>query len=885
MTNKTFIWILYFTFLLLHFLLQNNGVELSDSADFIIGEASANGVSIGKRIQNTYFAVFAGIVTVGLFSFLSKKFTQRFTIAQPFRSWINGLSIICLLTQSLAFFQPQLIESSLFLAGLSLIIFLVGSLKKTHANFLSSTTWICIGLIFLTNKLLFDSPLVGAILAIGTVFFLQFKSIQSNISLILITLLIGSPILVFGAVESALILNQRGVFLSNYWFTSGIVLIFFLLATITYLRKKQVEIHTLTYSVLVPMAIIGIGILQTYTPIIDQPLEMFEYANKLNPVMQAELFNEIPVLDNLSSHLVSDFFWEFTYRCLNGYHQDASLLIYADFTFIILILAIYFFMRVVLGNHPGIVIGLFLLPALIFILPAYYAVVLIPFGLFYRYSQSLSTKHLLLFLISIVFVVLWRLDLGISLVGGLILLLPLFVYTLPSTRKQLMKWIIPFGGVFGVLAFLFYWNFPNEFSQMKGYFAANQAHGYALLTYEENQYYFLDYIFLPIFISGILVHSVFQLKHTHNKALVFTIVGLSLFYLFNLQRGMVRHSFIEGNETQILSFAWLIVLLKSYQVFLIDKSKTYTFGVLALTSSVIALFFSIGKLNGTVAFAARTTQLNLKAIPKLEQQKINRVRKNLEFDAQNSPLFAFIQNHLKKDETFIDFSNTPLTYFYTGKNIPSYFNQYLQNTVTDQLQIENIRTLNLNKIPIVIFSQNPESYFDHTDNIPNKVRYHLITDLIYNHYEPLTVIGKYRIWKRKNWKINQKQFAKYPILSEDWNLGLIPYYWKTAKLMHFKNNPNLKVNFASTSKKIKWEKSIEANDFLRFMIRSNCDQEAHLQSADFKLHFKLKKGTHLYHIPLGLSEQLKLRQLKELDCFFEQNVTVHQIRFVCLQPE
>jgi hypothetical protein len=381
----------------------------------------------------------------------------------------------------------------------------------------------------------------------------------------------------------------------------------------------------------------------------------------------------------------------------------------------------------------------------------------------------------------------------------------------------------------------------------------------------------------------ISLHTFFQLRKGKKQALEFVILALSMFYLFNLQRGIVRHSFIEGNETQILSFAWLIILLKVVQLF---DSKTKTLSLLAIGCSIAALFFSIGKLNGTLPILQREKQFNLSEIPKLSHSPINRIKKNDAFDNQNAPLFDFIQKNLKNDETFIDFSNTPLTYFYTGKNIPSYFNQYLQNTVTDELLDENIQSLNLQKIPLVIFSQSPETYFDHTDNIPNKIRYHKLTRVIYKHYKPFTTIGNYRLWKRKNWNPSTKIHPEYVVHFEDWNLGLIPFYWKANKGDQFvKSNSNSTCTFNKDKNEFIWKNNIHAEDFLQLIIKSEQEQMFILEAKDFKLQFKVKAGSNTYSIPLGISEQIKAQSIHQLQLKSEQSFTLHQYRFVSLHSK
>jgi hypothetical protein len=106
----------------------------------------------------------------------------------------------------------------------------------------------------------------------------------------------------------------------------------------------------------------------------------------------------------------------------------------------------------------------------------------------------------------------------------------------------------------------------------------------------------------------------------------------------------------------------------------------------------------------------------------------------------------FLKNHFSEKATFLDFSNTPMLYFYTQRNVPSYFNQYMQNTVDEYLQRENLKKLATMEVPVVVYSNVPKSWFDCTDGVENSLRYFLIAEHIYQNYHPFAVLSKHSIW-------------------------------------------------------------------------------------------------------------------------------------------
>lgn len=881
MIKRLFTISLTLSILIVFYLSKFKSIELSSTDHFVIGEATARGISIGKRISNYYSLILIGIASFLVFYWILSRFKTRIQENNLIHLLDVLLPFSCLLLL-ISCFQHTFIESAQVSLFFTLLIFIFGFLKNLNASLKNGNTWIVIGLIFTTNYLLFHSAVIGAAPAIVILVLIQFLSFENKILQWISGILISIPLLVFLGIESTLILNQRGIFADSYAYLLifwGLVIGFWFYRVV---NSRKFSLEKYIFSHLAFIALIGIGIVQAYSPVLVQLTETFENANMLNPVMQYHFFGEIPIIDNLSSHLVSDFFWEFCYYVLNGYQPDVSMMMYWEFNYILSLLCMYYFLRTVFGNKPAILIGLILLPATYYVLTLYFAFALLPAALLYRYIQSNKPKHFYIFLLSVIFIVIWRLDLGISLVSALLLLLPFWFYQRKSDRKLLIRSLAFTALIGGTVALAFVICCHDQFVQMKGYFGANQAHGLYYLTFDENNIFFLHYAILPIIVVSILIHSIFQYRKSDNHPLEFIIILFCLFYLFNLQRGLVRHSFAEQSDTFISSFAWLILMLKGWAIIRKNPNPIWSLSAGAAILSLFPLFFSINNKNGTQNIFQRTVHLSLKDLPKLEKKVINRVLPNPEFSSRNDQVIYFLKTHLKQNETFIDLSNTPMLYFYSEKNVPSYFNQYLQNTVTDELLEINLEELKTKQIPFVVFSQIPEVFFDNIDNIPNKVRHHQLTNFIYTNYKPFAQIGSYRVWKHISHFCDTTNLLPYPNHPENWNLGLIPYFWKASKNSHFNRSAD-QYELDVQKNTIHWEAPLSGNTFLELIIHSPKEQSVYFSNPSFNLEITALAGKHRYRLPLGCSEQLNWYQADSLTFnTSEKQIQLKNVHFVRL---
>jgi len=165
-----------------------------------------------------------------------------------------------------------------------------------------------------------------------------------------------------------------------------------------------------------------------------------------------------------------------------------------------------------------------------------------------------------------------------------------------------------------------------------------------------------------------------------------------------------------------------------------------------------------------------------------------------------SDLRLFLDQSIQQNQTFLDFSNTPMLYYYCQRRVPSYFCQNLQNTVDDYLQVEQIKRINTNDIPVVIYSNYPKSWWDNTDDVSNIMRQYLLAEHIHKMYKPFAVINKHSIWISKKDDLDNSRFQ----LDEELNIPQEYDYKNAAWLINDYVNNEAKESF----NKITFKKSV-----------------------------------------------------------------------------
>lgn len=842
----------YVTCILLFGISVSFTTELFEESSFMIGEATAEGVNVAARISNFYTLLLIGLIGFTTAYFLFGKLLKSFIKGISRKSELSALLTMQILLGTYYFFSGKPSESDavlhlsiLFLVGLEVVQFVI----KTEFSFLKDNVLKSIFLSVVALQLTIENIFITATALLALLFLVRIKLIQSRFNSISVVLT-ALPFLLFLTVEATLILNQNGFYDLQYWLT-GCIALFIFISTL-YLRKiNRFELSRVIVNWQAPLVILGSCIYFSYSPTIPFSGDLFESANNLNPLMMSEVYHSTFFVDYISSHLVSDYFWMKVYTFLNGYQNDTAPMIYYSFSFVAYALTIYYFLKEYFKSHFGVVIFMLFMPFVFFYFTYSYAFALIPLIFLNRYFSKKEIRFLWWFGITATLTVFWRLDIGIATIGSAIIIFGLLFISEKEIRKSLIKIATVLLTFYGIIFILYNSNCSDLISQALHYFGGSQAHGYSKLSPENSNLFYLDYFILPGLISLCVLYLLFNFKKYKNEYFLWAVLFFAGFYFFNFQRGLVRHSFMAMNESYITSFAWVILGLLYLRFY---KGKlSLGFFTLLIVSGFLLSIHSIENKNSLIS-EGKTFSVN--DLPKIDGERVVRVTENKDFKKYTKPAVDFLKQQLKADETFFDFSNSPILYYHTEKKIPAYFSQSLQYIVDLHLQKECIKRLQNTKIPWVVYSQTYHAFGDNIDGIPNNIRYYHIASYLIDNYTPTNTRGLFHLWKQKDKSIVDTTIGE--VRKEYWELGLLPYFWKSNI-----NEPEFKFKRA-----LKFEKNkvkigkIVGGDFIQLTVNSTKDAQLKIwmkgeEINDFYAEMDLKKGKNKYKFPICGSYYLR----------------------------
>jgi hypothetical protein len=196
-------------------------------------------------------------------------------------------------------------------------------------------------------------------------------------------------------------------------------------------------------------------------------------------------------------------------------------------------------------------------------------------------SERASLANYLLLLACITLLLIWRIDIGYPAVISISF--TLFIYWINEKRftlssKILLKAISIFSALTLLLLLIIsWWRNINVFKKIwsaLNYLSSAQAYGivnYGDTTFDEFKMHY--FVFPLIIIVGILSMLVMFKSLNTSKGQRFVYMSflfLTIYYLINFQRGLVRHSFYEGYDN-ILSAFLFFLLSGSVYLFLYKK--------------------------------------------------------------------------------------------------------------------------------------------------------------------------------------------------------------------------------------------------------------------------------------------------------------------------
>ncbi|MBK7764373.1 MAG: hypothetical protein IPI46_13685 [Bacteroidetes bacterium] len=762
---------------------QSVSFNLEIPSQLYISQASSDGIDAGKRITFYYSSIFILLFTSFItYTFLYHLFNYC-KVQTKWKQWVAVVSFSgCLLVfaESMGAKSLGSIRLMAMILLLGILLLLLSRWMKSlnyvrHHHFITayilSALLITITLQFVSNsKFNFHSLfiIVSVVWACLLVLCKQ-ATACSVVSLFRIFRPLAIvPIILFVSIEAYFFCEVNGVTLAYKTFFAIMLLISFVMYFLKQrLSPSKPNLQNLIVRYFAPSILLCFVLLSFYHPVIQQPEELFEMANPANAQLRFWNYHEWPVIDFMSSHMLSEQFYGYLYHLLFPLYPQLDFLVY-EFMYILLFyfLGYYFCLRVF--KNAGLAICLLIAFPFIenlFAIHLFFAVLA-----FYACNKIVAQptiKHYLILAGTLVLLMLWRLDTGAAAIMATCIYLPLQFYL----RKQKIAWrnLLKSTLIFSAMllfTFLLIFIFRSPSLIIENiqlalhYMSGNQAHAYSLLANSFDQHTYFFYVLIPLLsIIGIAVNiysiSKSKLSTFEHKASIF----FYILVLANFQRGLVRHHFIEGNDSFLVSAFYLATAL-CLLAFLQFKNIAFKFVVFSVSSFMLVITISYfplasGKTNVETALTS-STSLHLHEYLDQPNRQGRTMVNNAFAKTHYQDLKLFLDQHLKPTQTFFDFSNTPMLYFYCQRKVPSYFCQNQQNAIDAFIQQTDIKKFSVDDMPVVVYSNHPPNWFDATDNIPNSLRQYYYAEYIYQNYKPYCIVSGRSIWidKKLDWKNN-----------------------------------------------------------------------------------------------------------------------------------
>jgi hypothetical protein len=358
--------------------------------------------------------------------------------------------------------------------------------------------------------------------------------------------------------------------------------------------------------------------------------------------------------------------------------------------------------------------------------------------------------------------VVWRLDTGVAALMAIPFFIA-FVYLTAESKFShgaFLRGTGMFAAVVGVLflsavALRGFDSLTDHIRLILGYLAANQEHGLPFLSHTSDHWFLILHVLLPAASVVCLVWIFISLRQTpkpdaerrkwHTIAAFFFMVSLA-----NFPRGLIRHGFPENTEL-FLAGTFFIALALFIGGFVRDKQQRLS--VFGLSAVLIVLVLKFFPHDNEVSFSGEVLAQNkLRHLDRHIAAHPDGSRwqgENHEHRHRMASFREYANSMLAPQETFLDFSNHPMLYFYSERKVPGYFCQNLQNTTTNRMRRHLLNAAALEYCPLVIYSSVPPGWYDSPDGVPNFLRHYLIAEHIHRHYEPRDTVAGFAVWGRK----------------------------------------------------------------------------------------------------------------------------------------
>jgi hypothetical protein len=605
-----------------------------------------------------------------------------------------------------------------------------------------------------------------------------------------------TPLLNIFSTEIFFFINAHG-YLSSQLLNYLILLIGLLILSLLRWKRfkgREISLYPTIAKYHLPAFVFSIAAFIAYNPIIKISGEMFESGNELLPIMEFHKFGVVPTIEKFNSHMLSEIIFPLFYSFIHK-TWNYDVLIYGFFHYAIYALIIYYFIYKYFSSVVLAILALLCFPLMNAFIPLYHTMALILiFALNTFLKEEAKFKNYMLLFGLLIFMIAWRIDIGYpSLVAALFVLFLFFIKTKHSFFN--LKYLIYSVCIFAILGIVLLSTIAlirnidliEKLRSTLSYFSSAQTYGHLSLGDANTFVFKLHYFIFPTSIVLLLTFLILKFSYftdqQNKKEQYIALIFLIVYYIMNFQRGLVRHSLIEGDDLYTSSFIYLIIAL-SIILLSTDRFKNSSYITLVLFMPLIIMACKVPMPDSTQKNILEVFHSKINPFHTITEKEamMNRVDKDSdETQKKYGNLISFFKTKLSGNQTFIDFSNTPMLYYFTGKLSPSDFYQNPLTIHNDDLQNNFIKNLPNYNVPYLLFGKVNEDFFDIVDGVPNTMRHYKMAEYFYTHYKPYRIIDGFRVWKQIDNIVKVDTNTLYAdsleSIPKTYDIKMLPFIW------------------------------------------------------------------------------------------------------------
>jgi hypothetical protein len=781
----------------LEFWSDNFTYPLTQFSNRVIGISTFKMIDVSARLSAFYKALFFGLFAFLISFLLYRIFSQKLKSLRTELKFINYLSLTGIFALLFSVFGINMYITYLTILGL-IGFFLVFSPLKYALNSSKLRSgndylWLIItafslsfAQVILTEWIIQGHFVFNFLIFLTLITLLVHLFHGSSLQNIAwkLRLFIFIPLIFVFSQELFLIFNQHDKFfippriLTLILFTG-----LFLIEMIKNPASGKFKLLNRNY---IPCLVLSIIVFGNYQIYITLQNDLFEIGNPAVAMMNIFQHGNLPVADFLPTHLLSDFLTPVLYTIFNGYDNTFSFVAY-HFIYHSLFFFFGFMLLFKITKNKYLMLAIVLcfpFMSTLFWSDESFLLIIIPLLIHYVYINPGFKSWIFYFIFSIL-ILTWRPD--TALMGIYAMIIGAIIIWWKHYKKLrishfIFAFAIPyFSLILSLVTLEIVFNFPVKegITNTLSFFSSSpQARGLPVIAREFDRIFFWHHIIYPILIIGIgiFVLTKFRRMNDSNRLLIFSLFIFVMYYLVNIQRGLTRHSFAEGHDGFISSFA--IVSISLAMLFLPWKRLNKQIGVFVLAAFLAIMMKFPNQANDYILYgkAIETLKANFHYSGKTQIQR-----------AGFSP--EFYNTHVSEMESFFhptsnpanfyDFSNTPALYYICQREFPGYFIHSLAIT-SESLQEMEVERLKSKHIPYLIYSHIPMNWWDNTDGVPNTVRFYKIAEYLFQHYQPNIIVGNYAVWEHIDFQaVSEQNYPEDSISDEPliYNMQYLPYLW------------------------------------------------------------------------------------------------------------